>query len=167
MPFQKAGSAATKLFLHALAGEIQGVVQNKFGKNPVFVGTIDHEGGSSVIRVWDFNDLLRVPPSVDCDEPWVMKEESWHYEIRRSRFCWVLQQEWEKYFADQKKAKTPFNVMTKDAAKWLVGAMRYVLSRHWSGDKLAMGKDWPEEWEDYSHGDEGVREFLEGTFRKP
>ena len=89
MGFQKADSAATKLFLHALGGEIQGVVQNKFSKKPVFVGTIDHDGGSSVIRVWDFNDLLRVPPSVDCDEPWVMKEESWHYEIHRSRFCWV------------------------------------------------------------------------------
>lgn len=118
-----------------------------------------------MVVVSHFNRPLVYPPSVDCNEWWVRRSPSWHYETHNSRFCWVLQQEWEKHFGDRKAAGEPIGVRCDDAASWMVQAMRIVLSRHWKGNQAGLF-EWPAEWEDYSHDKEGVKEYEEGKYTK-
>lgn len=128
-------------------------------------GVVPHEGGGSIIEVWDFDAPLERVPSVNCWADWVRKDPEWHYETQRGRFCWVLEEEWIAFFGDAGKRSVPQWMMSADAAMWLAGAMRLMLGRHWTGDHYGM-KDWPMVWEDYSHGSDGVHEYQKGTYRK-
>jgi hypothetical protein len=72
---------------------------------------------------------------------------------------------WGDWFSNLRSQGMPADVMAMDASAWLVGAMRYVLSRHWTGYQFGM-VDWHPKWEDYSHGHDGVREYQKGTYRQ-
>jgi hypothetical protein len=56
-------------------------------------------------------------------------------------------------------------ILAKDAATWLLQAMTVQLSRHWVSTKEGI-YEWPAEWEYYSHDEDGLREYLQGGFRK-
>ena len=134
-------------------------------KSSTLVGEIRHEGGVSEVRINNFENPLKIPPSVDCGELWVRKSNSWHYETHRSRFCWVLSEEWERHFQTRLASGESPKMLCDDAAIWLIKAVSIVLSRHWVGYETGLF-EWPDAWQDYSHGQKGVDEFLAGTFRK-
>ena len=155
----------SRVFRHFLMMETCGRMVTDFGGRPCLLGIIPHAGGASFIDVSEFGNPLVIPPAVNCRMAWVYKQPLWHYQVHNSRFCWVLEDEWREWFEKLRKLETPPDVMAMDAAAWLVGAMGYVLSRHWTGFEFGM-VDWHPSWEDYSHGHDGVREYQKGTFRK-
>lgn len=151
------------LFRRSLAAKLGDFRRDGRGRRASLSGVITHAGGASRIVISRFHNPLSLAPSVDCDEPWIRRTPSWHYEHHNSRFCWVLQDEWVKHFKDRKNAGEPVGVRCQDAASWLIQAMEIVLSRHWIGHRVGLF-EWPEEWEDYAHGEDGVKEFHEGKF---
>lgn len=134
-------------------------------KSGMIVGLIKHEGGTSEVWIHNFQNPLVTPPSVDCRESWIRRSVSWHYETHRSRFCWVLEEEWRQHFQERIASGESSEILCQDAAVWLSEAIAIVLYRHWVGHKTGMFK-WPDVWQDYSHGDAGVKEFQSGTYRK-
>lgn len=151
------------LFRQSLASKMVSVKRVSPKRHSNLSGLIEHRGGASLIEIKNLTNPLILPPSINCREPWIRRSASWHYESQNSCFCWVLQKEWAHHFSERRKAGESVGVMCSDAATWLVDAMSIVLSRHWSGHKLGLF-DWPEEWEDYSHGDAGVQEYEAGKF---
>jgi len=138
-------------------------------RNPRIVGSMEHAGGWSDVIIANHGDPLVSSPWVDCKDPWVRRSVDWHFvnfgpKHPKTRFCWVLDLEWEDHFRKRRDAGESSEVLCEDAAHWLVEAMRLVLSRHWHGWDLGID-DWPREWEDYSHGQAGVEEYLEGRCR--
>ena len=153
------------LFRRSLARKLRSFKRDSPKRHSGLCGLIDHGGGLALVAIRNFNNPLAVPPSINCSEPWIRRTPSWHYETQNFRFCWVLQQEWTQHFLDRKKAGDSIGTMCGDAANWLVNAMAIVLSRHWIGSETGL-YDWPNEWEDYSHGDAGVREYEAGKYRQ-
>jgi hypothetical protein len=161
----KLSQVCQRLFLHALKQELPGKLHNALGKRPYYLGKIEHDGGVSEIRVWNFENPLVNPPYVDCSDNWIRRNVDWHYLVSSSRFCWVLDPEWIAHFEQNTKSGVSLIVQSRDAARWLVGAIQLMLSRHWAGHEFGLSV-WQSGWEDYSHGLDGLREFREGTFRK-
>jgi hypothetical protein len=129
------------------------------------LGFIRHEGGVSLVEIRNYGDPLVNPPKVNCWEKWVNKTSDWHYEVQNGCFCWVLEDEWREYFSAARKKDFSRAVLTADAAEWLCRAMSLVLGRHWFGYEYGEIK-WREDWQDYSHGHEGVVEYRSRTWRK-
>ena len=159
------GSDFSRFFRHFLTMEVSGRMVPFMGEERM-LGIIPHAGGASMVEIWELDHALFSPPAVNCRMPWVNRQVSWHYQVFNFRFCWVMQREWSDWFANLRSQGTPADVMAMDATAWLVGAMSYVLSRHWTGYEYGL-VDWHPEWQDYSHGHDGVREYLKGTYRKP
>lgn len=128
-------------------------------------GQIRHWGGES--RVWIFvsRHPFLLPPFVICCEPWVRRNPEWHCDPSFRVFCWVLPRAWRDYFALRAGNLVDSRILAKDGASWLLTAMSVQLSRHWVSTKEGM-YEWPAEWEDYSHDEEGLSEYLQGTFRQ-
>jgi hypothetical protein len=128
-------------------------------------GNLSHEGGMARVFVQKAVNPLVKPPIVLCPEPWVRKNVSWHCHPEVPAFCWVLPEKWEEHFCQQAINGVDTRILAKDGARWLLQAMTIQLSRHWISNRDGIFQ-WPKEWEDYSHEEEGVREYREGTFRK-
>ena len=161
-----ATNTLAEIFADALLQELgtpKTVVAGSGGS--VVSGIIHHCGGSSAIIVQIGSDLWIQAPEVFCDEVWVRRCEDWHFETKSNSFCWVLAEEWRRFFSIGDGACCPLPMKVQDAALWLVEAMGLMLGRHWTGAEYGIEK-WPMEWEDYSHGKKGVQEFLRGTYRK-
>lgn len=154
-----------RLFLHALKREMPGELCHALGKQPYYIGNIEHGGGVSEVCISNFGTPLANPPYVESGDAWIRRDVDWHYLVSYSRFCWVLAPEWRSYFSRIARSGVSLPVQSQDAAKWLVGAMRLMLSRHWAGHEFGL-REWQPGWEDYSHGEDGLREFQKGTFRK-
>ena len=138
-------------------------------RNPRIIGSIDHAGGRAEVMITQHSNPLVSSPWVNCRAPWIRRSVDWHYmnfgrKDPRTQFCWVLDLEWREHFRKRIDAGEPAAILCEDAAHWMVEAMRLVLSRHWHGWELGI-EEWPPEWEDYSHGDAGVNEYLEGRCR--
>jgi hypothetical protein len=155
----------SRLFHHFLMMETSGRMITDFHGHPRMLGVVPHAGGAAVVEIWEFDYAMVSPPAVNCLMPWVYRRDSWHYQVHDSRFCWVMKEEWGDWFSNLRSQGMPADVMAMDASAWLVGAMRYVLSRHWTGYQFGM-VDWHPKWEDYSHGHDGVREYQKGTYRQ-
>lgn len=134
-------------------------------KHDWFSGEVRHMGGQS--RVWVFKGRhpLVTPPVVICCEPWVRRNPEWHCDPSYRVFCWVLPRAWREHFASRAMNRVDSRILAKDGAGWLLTAMSVQLSRHWVSTRDGI-YEWPSEWEDYSHNEEGVSEYLQGTFRK-
>jgi len=138
-------------------------------KDPRIIGSIDHVGGRSEVIITQYFNPLVFSPWVDCRASWIRRTVDWHYmnfgpKDPRTQFCWVLDLEWREHFRKRLVAGEHSALLCEDAAHWMVEAMRLVLSRHWHGWELGI-EEWPREWEDYSHGAAGVKEYREGRFR--
>jgi hypothetical protein len=162
----RAVDSVGKLFADALLKEL-GTPKTAVAGLGGFVvsGIFHHRGGSSAIVIKVGSDPWRLAPEVYCDELWVRRCEDWHFETKSNSFCWVLAEEWRRYFSLGDGACCPEPMKAQDAALWLVAAMGLMLGRHWTGAEYGI-EGWPLEWEDYSHGKKGVQEFLRGTYRK-
>lgn len=158
--------AGAKIFADALLQELGTPKTIVFDSGGFVVsGIIHHRSGSSAIVVRIGSDPWMQAPEVFCDEVWVRRCEDWHFETKSNSFCWVLAEEWRRYFKLGDGACCPSAMKGQDASLWLVGSIGLMLGRHWTGAEYGIEK-WPMEWEDYSHGKKGVQEFLRGTYRK-
>ena len=165
MTIGERSSEFSRIFRHFLMMETCGRFVSGFGGRFRLLGLVPHTGGASFVEIWDIENPLFAPPALNCRMPWVFRKDSWHYQRYNSRFCWVLEEEWRDWFQKLRNEGVPAEVMAMDAASWLVGAAKYVLSRHWTGFEFGM-VDWDPSWKDYSHGHLGVLEYQKGTFRK-
>ena len=157
---------ASALFRGSLAAKLGSFRRDALSRDASVSGLIEHSGMQSRIVVTYMDTPLKLAPAVDCHEPWIRRSPTWHYENHNHCFCWVLQQEWARHFKERYEAGEPVGHLCSDAATWLVEAMRYVLGRHLIGHQTGMF-EWPKEWEDYSHGEDGVKEYEEGKYGSP
>lgn len=134
-------------------------------KTDCMSGGIRHMGGISRVLVLRTRRPLVSPPLVICREPWVRRNPEWHCDPSYRVFCWVLPRAWREHFAARAMCGVDTRVLAKDAATWMLSAMAIQLSRHWISFERGW-YEWPAEWEDYSHDEEGVREYIAGTIRK-
>lgn len=137
----------------------------RLGRHAFLGGLLRHEGGEARVFIHLSRRPFVFPPLVICQETWVRRNIEWHCDPRFRVFCWVLPKAWEDHFAKRAVNQDDSRVMAKDAVIWLVEAMTIQLSRHWISTTEGM-YEWPPEWEDYSHDQDGVNEYLMGTFRK-
>ncbi len=151
------------VFRRHLAMQLNSVKRVTSKRDSPLSGLIRHPGGESEIVISRFNNPLKVPPSINCSERWVRRNSDWHYEDHNNRFCWVLQDEWEEHFERRKSTGENLSTLCRDAGAWAIKAMEYVLMRHWTGYEFGI-VDWPQDWESFSHGDEGVIEYRTGRF---
>lgn len=137
----------------------------KIGKHKWICGGIEHQGGPSHIAVFCSRTPFTHPPLVISQEPWVRRNPEWHCDPKYRAFCWVLPQAWRDHFWTRAVNGVDSRILAKDAATWFLDAMTVQLSRHWISHERGW-YEWPKQWEDYSHDQEGVREYQQGTYRK-
>lgn len=162
--FQRRAVAPALHFKFALSKRLKRYNVDK-KRGGLVTGVISHQGGESEIQISDLGSPLSVAPSVNCIEPWVRRAASWHYELHSQGFCWVLREQWVEYFKGRLESGHKVDELCRDSVVWLLEAMRIVLSRHWIGHHTGI-YEWPQEWEDYSHGEEGVIEYRKGEYRR-
>ncbi len=137
----------------------------RVGKIDFIGGRLRHEGGDAVVFIHVGRRPLVEPPFVICQEPWVRRNPEWHCDTNYRLFCWVLPRAWRDHFARRARNLVDSRVLAKDGVKWMLDAMSIQLSRHWISTKEGI-YEWPADWEDYSHDEEGLNEYLQGSFRK-
>jgi hypothetical protein len=103
-------------------------------------------------------------PRVFCDEAWIFPDLDWHciqhgktgeYFDGRNQLCWIHPREWNLAHNYREKRLRP---IVSEGAEWLKNNLSRLLDCHWAGHTLGI-KKWRREWGEWSHGDEGTKEF--------
>lgn len=100
------------------------------------------------------HDLLFEPPAVRCQERWVRREPDWHYNSDGT-MCWELAERWRS----NQHLHRPPGLVAQEVCDWLLTSVENLLRRHWHGHLWGLDR-WLPEWDCYSHGWRGSREFV-------
>jgi len=104
------------------------------------------------------------PPRVRTNASFLRRVEDWHA-YSDGGLCHILLEEWVSRFAEMEKLQFPLPVLVDHAATWTLAAADSLITRHLHAHTAGI-IDWPHVWTDWSHGDEGVRQFREEEKRR-
>lgn len=117
------------------------------------------EAGETVVGVtltiW--SDWMRSPPLVATDAPFLRAERDWHVPLK-PYICHALDREWRWKLNDLWDSGADANAIVAASSSWCIRNIDSLITRHLHGHRYGINK-WPKQWGQWSHGDDGVREF--------
>ena len=124
------------------------------------------ETGETVVGI----QLLVVPdwlnrlPIVFTDASFLRSERDWHVPVA-NLLCYGQDAEWRWKIEELWNDRSVSDAIIGIGSSWCIRNIDSLVTRHLHGHRFGISK-WPKEWGQWSHGDDGVREFEEFVQRK-
>lgn len=107
------------------------------------------------LTIWP--DWMRSPPLVATDAPFLRAERDWHVPLK-PYICHELDREWRWKLNELWESGADSNAIIAVSSSWCIRNVDSLITRHLHGRRYGIVK-WPKQWGQWSHGDDGVREF--------
>jgi hypothetical protein len=107
------------------------------------------------------SDWMQSPPIVATDAPFLRAERDWHVPLK-PYICHELDREWKWKLDELWESSTDSNAIIAVSSSWCIRNVDSLITRHLHGHRYGIVK-WPKQWGQWSHGDDGVREFVAFT----
>lgn len=115
---------------------------------------------SALMKIAVTSNWMMSPPLVRCAAPFMNRTIDWHCSDKGD-LCYVHPVEW---FEEHRKNLTSFektaDAAIKRSAFWIIDAVDDLLHKHFLGWESGCMK-WPDEWLQWKHGDEGIRQYFD------
>jgi hypothetical protein len=102
-------------------------------------------------------DWMRSPPIVATDASFLRAERDWHVPLK-PYICHELDREWRWKLDELWESGADFDTFITVSSSWCIRNVDSLITRHLHGHRYGIVK-WPKQWGQWSHGDDGVREF--------
>ena len=129
---------------------------------------LSHEGirtrATAACRFVIGPDWLEQLPYVACDEPWVIRGDAdWHTYTNGS-LCFEFEERWRDELAIV-AAADGLGPAAEFARIWCLNSTRCLLWKHLAASRARM-KEWPREWDSWSHGPAAHQQYLREKLRQ-
>jgi hypothetical protein len=114
-------------------------------------------------------DWMFRPPLAQSRSHFIRRDGNWHHYTDDNGIrglCYVHPIEWfdvHKTWCDRRLS--PYNI-AKRTSNWLLLAFDDLVHKHYLGWQAGL-EDWPQEWKDWKHNQEGIDQYFYETRRKP
>lgn len=108
-----------------------------------------------MLTIWP--DWMQSPPLVATDAPFLRAERDWHVPLK-PYICHELDREWRWKLDELWESGADSNAIIAVSSSWCIRNVDSLITRHLHGHRYGIVK-WPKQWGQWSHGDDGVREF--------
>ncbi len=99
-------------------------------------------------------------PTICVDAPFIKKTVEWH-SYNHGCLCYVHPVEWyeehEKYL---EYFKTNPDEAINRSVRWALEGLDNLVHKHFLGWQAGL-TEWPDEWLDWEHGDEGIKQYYD------
>lgn len=109
------------------------------------------------IRLTILSDWMRSSPIVATDAPFLRAERDWHVPLK-PYICHELDEEWRWKLDELWASSADSSNIIAVSSAWCIRNVDSLITRHLHGHRYGIVK-WPKQWGQWSHGDDGVREF--------
>lgn len=117
------------------------------------------ETGETVVGVtltiWP--EWMLSPPLVATDAPFLRAERDWHVPAK-PYICHELDREWQWKLDELWQSGVDSSTVIAVSSSWCMRNVDSLITRHLHGHRYGIVK-WPKQWGQWSHGEDGVREF--------
>lgn len=117
------------------------------------------ESGETIVGiellVWP--DWMNALPVAATDAPFIRPELDWHIP-RKPYLCYALDEEWRWNLDELWNSRAGSNAIVTAGSTWCIRNIDSLITRHLHGYRYGITK-WPKQWGQWSHGDDGTREF--------
>lgn len=117
------------------------------------------EKGETVARVKIYvrDDWMEYSPLAFTDAPFIRPEKDWHIPLP-NMLCYCQDSEWSWIASNLWGGYVGSDLIVATMTKYCIRNIDSLITRHLYAHRHGIRK-WPKEWNQWSHGDDGAREF--------